>query len=140
MSLGPVELIIFRFPGSEFTSGVASEINALVDSGLVRIIDMLFVMKDESGRSLVVSLDNMGGSVAALVDASENDGEDLLSELDALRVVPYLAPNTSAALILFENVWARRVAEAVLEADGTVVLNQRIPRAVIDQMLNESLD
>ncbi len=138
MPLGPVELIIFRFPGSEFTGGVAREINALVDSGLVRIIDLLFVMKEEDGSSLVVTIDDIGGATALLVE-SPDEAEDLLSERDAQLVVEHLAPNSSAALILFENIWARKVAEAVQEADGTVVLNKRIPRAAIEQMLNESL-
>ncbi|MBX3069155.1 MAG: hypothetical protein KF883_01505 [Thermomicrobiales bacterium] len=139
MPLGPVELVIFRFPGSEFTSGVATEINALVDSGLVRIIDMRFVMKHADGSALVISLDDMGDTIASFVDTSDLDDEELLCDDDALRLVPCLEPDTSAALILFENVWARKVAIAIREADGVVVLNKRIPRAVIDQMLNDSL-
>lgn len=139
MALGPVELIIFRFPGSEFTSGVAREINALVNSGLVRIIDMLFVMKDEEGASLVISLDEMGELVAAMVDIPAAEDCELLTEHDAHILAPYLEPNTSAAMILFENVWAAKVADAIVEADGTVVLNRRIPRAVINQMLAETL-
>ncbi|MGD9715428.1 MAG: DUF6325 family protein [Thermomicrobiales bacterium] len=139
MPMGPVELIILRFPGSEFTAGVADEINALIDSGLVRIIDMLFVMKDEDGTALVVSLDEMGETTALFVDPTGVEDELLLADADAQLVVPHLAPNTSAALILFENLWARKVAAAIRAADGTVVLNKRIPRAMIEQMLADSL-
>jgi uncharacterized membrane protein len=134
-SYGPVELIIFQFPGSEFTSDVAHEINALIDSGLVRIIDMVFVMKDADGSALVIALDAMGEAIASLVDPAAMDDSDLLSERDAHALAPYLEPNTSAAMILFENVWATKVAEAVRQANGKVVLNKRIPRAVIEELL-----
>jgi uncharacterized membrane protein len=132
---GPVELIIFRFPGSEFTSEVAHEINALIDSGLVRIIDMVFVMKEADGTALVIELDAMGETIASLVEPAAMGDSDLLSHQDAHVLAPYLEPSTSAAMILFENVWATKVAEAVRNADGTVVLNKRIPRAVIDEVL-----
>ena len=61
-------MIVVRFPGSEFTGRVAREINQLIDSGLVRIIDLVFVMKEADGSALVISRDELGELVASLVD------------------------------------------------------------------------
>jgi len=74
-----------------------------------------------------------------MVDVPAAEECEMLTEHDAHILAPYLEPNTSAAMILFENIWASKVADAIVEAEGTVVLNRRIPRAVIDQMLAESL-
>ena len=88
---------------------------------------------------LVVEMDELGDVVASLVDRPTAAEADLLDASDAEMLAPFMEPNSSAAMILFENVWATKIADAVVEAAGSVMLNRRIPRAVIDQMLVESL-
>ena len=60
-----------------------------------------------------------------------------MSEDDGQRISELLEPNSSAAVMVFENTWASRFTEAMRHADGEVVFNERIPRAVIDEMMAE---
>ena len=63
MSLGPIELLAIKFPGNRFTGEIVSALNALVDSGTIRIVDLLFATKDESGRMKVLELEDLDAEV-----------------------------------------------------------------------------
>jgi hypothetical protein len=135
MSYGPIELLAVRFPGNRFTGELTPALGELVESGTIRIIDLLFVSKDADGAVLIAELDELGEGVVTALDPYIAESAGLLSEDDALRFATALEPNTSEALLVFENVWASRFAQAVQNAHGDLIFNERIPRAVVDAML-----
>ncbi len=134
MSLGPVELIVLHFEGNAFRQEVLPVLQQLVDDGTVRILDLLFEVKDQDGRLSVAETDEVreafGEFQPLIAELTE-----LLTEDDAERLGGSLAPNSSAALILFEDCWANRFRDAVQTAGGRLVVSERIPRAVIDELI-----
>jgi hypothetical protein len=138
MSYGPIEYLVVKFPGNQFSGEIAPALQELVDSGTVRIIDLLFVIKEADGTIGVLELNGMGAAITAIFAPIADTEDELLSESDAQHVAALLEPNSSAALLLFENTWATRFVEAVTNAKGELVVNARIPRDVIETLVMES--
>ncbi len=131
MGIGPVEYIVIKFPGNHFTGEIAPEVVRLVEAGTVRILDFVFITKDEDGGTTWIELDALDGELTAgfLDEAAVIDG--LLNEDDIALVAEELEPNSSAALIVWENTWATSFAAAVRRADGEIVAHDRIPRDAV---------
>jgi Family of unknown function (DUF6325) len=134
MPLGPVELIVIKFPGNKFTGEITPALADLVDKGLVRIIDLLFFVKDEDGNVLVEEIANLGDDEYAQFEAVVSDVNGMLNEEDAQQFGGLLEPNSSAGLLLFEHTWAKGFADALANADGELLYAERIPRAVIEAL------
>lgn len=138
MAYGPVEMLTVKFPGNQFTGEIAPALAELVETGMIRIIDLLFVIKDSDGTVGVYEQDGYGDSVAALFEPISQPDDELFSSSDAEGIALLLEPNSSAAMLLFENTWAARFATAVANANGEVIINARIPREVIEEVVAES--
>jgi hypothetical protein len=129
MTIGPVEYIIVGFPGNKFTGEIAPELVALVESGTVRILDLIFIGKDSDGSVVSFEIDEL--DAAAGFDRLEGDAGGLISPADIEYAAAALEPNSSAALLIWEDVWAARFAEAVRNADGILLEGARIPHELI---------
>jgi hypothetical protein len=138
MSLGPVEMLVVKFPGNKFTGEIAPALADLVDNGLIRVIDLLFVAKGEDGTVVIEEIANLGDDEYAQIEAVVSDVNGMLGEEDAQQFAGLLEPNSSAGLLLFENTWAKRFADAIADANGEVLFSERIPRAVIEAMQVEA--
>ena len=138
MALGPVEMLVVKFPGNQFSGEIAPALADLIETGLVRVIDLLFVLKDEDGALFVYEANGLGDEIAAVYEPVVQADDELLSQTDAETVGVLLEPNSSAALLLFENAWAAQFAQAVRNANGEVLINSRIPYAVIEEVLAET--
>lgn len=134
MGHGPVDLVVVRFPDNNFTGEITRELKALVDTGTVRVLDLMFVTKDAEGNFSVVELTDLDDAVAAAFDEFVGDIEAFFSEEDVQAIADGMAPNSSAGLILYENTWATAFAQAVRNANGEVLLAERVPRAVIEAL------
>lgn len=135
MPFGPIELLVIKFPGNKFTGELAPALKELVDHGTISIIDILFVTKDAEGNVSEKELSELVDDLHAAYDSVVNDVSGLLTHEDAELLTASLASNSSAGIMLFENVWAKRFADAVANAHGQVLVNERIPRAVIEELV-----
>jgi uncharacterized membrane protein len=134
MTFGPMELLMIRFPGNQFTGDIVPAMTELVENGTVKIVDMLFIQKDERGKVTVYEFTDLAPSLQGMFAPLYNDITELLNEEDAHELAASLENNSSAGIMLFENVWAARFAQAVRDAKGEVLLNERIPHAVIEEV------
>jgi hypothetical protein len=125
--MGPLELIALEFPGNRFSGEILPALQAVVDKGIVRIIDLAFVKKDGDGAVTALELQDLPGEEARVFDPVAADVAGLLSAADVARVADGLRANSSAAVLLFEHTWVSDVRGAVLRANGRVLLSERIP-------------
>jgi hypothetical protein len=130
MGIGPVEYLILGFPGNNFTGQIVPELAKLIDSGLVRIIDLTFISKDADGAVQVVEYDAVE-ELAAFAGLDAEVG-GLLSDEDVAYAAQSLEPNSSAALLVWEDTWAAPFAAAVRNANGVILEGARIPREIIE--------
>ena len=128
--IGPVEFIVLAFPGNRFKGEIVPALAELVENETIRIIDLAFVKKDADGSVMTIELDDMDDQEAGGL-GDHGDVGDLLNEEDLLAAAEALEPNNSAAVLVWENTWAARFAQAVRGADGVVLENARIPHDVV---------
>jgi uncharacterized membrane protein len=134
MALGPVELLVVKFPGNRFTGEIVPALRELVDGGLVRIIDLLFVSKDAEGNAVATELNDVDADTYGAFDAVTADLQGLIADEDVQQLAAALEPQSSAAVLLFENVWATRFRDAIFNANGQVVMFERVPRSVVEEV------
>ena len=127
MDVGPVEYVVIEFPGNQFNGEVAPALARLVESGTVRIIDLVFVLKDADGNVTSLEYDELGEVAAAFADI-DGDADGMLSDEDVAEIAAGLHDNSSALLLLFEDLWAKEFTAAVLDSGGELVAGGRIPR------------
>ena len=135
MALGPIEMLVVKFPGNQFTGEIMPALMEVIDQGIVRVIDLVLVKKDAEGRVTLFELSDLEPDVFGIFSPLVTDVTPLLNEDDAFGLATSLENNSSAGLLLFENVWATRFADAIRAAKGEVVLNERIPRKVVEEIV-----
>jgi len=132
--IGPVEFVIIEFAGNQFNGDIAPALAELVDSGTVRIIDLAVVSKDSAGNLTILELQELTPELADALLKLTGEVSGLLSEEDLLGIGEDMEPNTTGAAMLVEHIWATRFAAAVRAANGNLVLSERIPGAIIDEV------
>lgn len=124
--MGPIDYILFEWPGRQPNGEVAPYLIDLVDRGLIRILDLTFIEKTEDGTIRGLEIADVGGEVAEL-SVFEGASSGLLSEEDIDEAGGVMEPGTSAALLVFENAWAAPFATAVRRSGGQLAASGRIP-------------
>jgi uncharacterized membrane protein len=126
VTTGSVEIAVVEFPGSKFTGQIAPALAELVNDGIVTIIDLVFVTKDENGTVASVELADIEEEIANAFDGVEGDVKGLLSDEDLQLAGEALSAGSSAVLIVWENTWARRLVGAIRGAGGRLVAHDRL--------------
>lgn len=129
--IGPVDYMIVAFPGNEFRGEIAPALADLVESETIRIIDLAFVGKDAEGNVLAFELTDIDPEVREGFEKAGIEINGLFNEDDLEAAGEELEPNSSAALIVWENVWARNVAQTIRDAGGEVFDFERVPHDVV---------
>jgi len=129
--IGPVDYLIVSFPGNKFRGEIGPALAELVDDGTIRIIDIAFVGKNEDGETVAMELTELDPDVQASLDRAGIDVGGLFNEDDLQDAADGLEPNSSAALLVWENVWAAKVAQAMRDAGGQLVAFERLPHDVV---------
>ena len=129
--IGPVEYLIVAFPGNEFRGEIAPALADLVEAGTIRIIDIAFASKSENGEVAAFELSDLDPDVRQGLENLGATSAGLFNEDDLMAAAEELDPDSSAALLVWENVWARPVAKAIEDAGGVVFDYDRIPHDVV---------
>ena len=125
--MGPIDYIVVEFPGSKMTGEGFPLLVDLVDRGIIRIIDLVFVTKDLDGsvRGAAISDFDHDGSLDLV--AFEGVSSGLIGDDDVDEAGAVLEPGSSAGILVYENVWAGPFAAAVRRGGGQLVASGRIP-------------
>ena len=117
--LGPVDYLVVEFPAdkADFSGAMAAELTALVDRGLVRVLDLLILRKDADGSVEAAELHEVDESTVGQLRAGE----------DIEAIGPAIEPGSLAAVLVYENSWAGPSASAVRRSGGQLIANGRIP-------------
>jgi len=130
--LGPVDWLVVEFPGVDFGRGqVAPHLKDLVDRGLVRVLDLVFMRKDEDGRLEFAEISELDESELGELRTSEAELAMVLSEQDVSDLAETIEPGNSAVVMVWENQWAAPFGSAVRHAGGQLVASGRIPTQAV---------
>ena len=129
--IGPVDYMIVAFPGNEFRGEIAPALADLVEAGTIRIIDLAFVGKDADGEIVAFEVTDLDPEVREGLERIGIEVSGLFNEDDLMSAGEELEPNTSAALLVWENVWARDIAQKMRDAGGVLLDFERLPHEVV---------
>jgi Family of unknown function (DUF6325) len=127
--LGPVDYVVVGFPAdkADFSGAMADELKNLMESGTVRVLDLLLVTKDEDGTLSVAELRDHDDSLVGELRSLEADLSLMLAVEDVERIGGDLELGSAAAVLVWENTWAAPFASAVRRSGGELLAMGRIP-------------
>ena len=135
MSIGPVEYIAIAFPGNKFSGEIIPAIKQLQDNGTIRVLDLVIITKDGEGNVAAIELAEASPETQATFAALGVENKNLLGEEDFEDIGSALDPNSTAALMIWENAWAAEFAKSLRNADGILIANGRIPAALVEEVM-----
>ncbi len=126
-SLGPIDFIVVEFPANEsnFTGEMVEELLKLVEAGIIRVVDVLILVKDTDGvvdAMELSDLDNLGPLETIAAELAE-----LLAEEDVAHLAAAMDPGSTAGVLIWENLWAAPFAAAARRSGGQLIADGRIP-------------
>jgi len=139
MTIGPVEYIAIAFPGNKFSGQIVPAIKELQDAGTIRVLDLVIISKDAEGNVAAIEMSEASPEEQASLAALGVESRNLLGQEDFEDIGAALDPNSTAALMIWENVWAARFAKSLRDADGILIANGRIPAALVEEIMAESI-
>jgi hypothetical protein len=133
----PVDFAVIAFPGNQFKGEIAPEIYNLVERGFIRVIDILFISKNQAGEYTALELNELPPELYGQFMPFDEQLARLFTDEDVATAAAYV-PNDSAALVLlWQNVWTEDFRRAVQNADGRLLVHERIPAEDIELILDE---
>ncbi len=133
-TIGPVEYVVLAFAGNHFTGEVAPALAALTADGTISIIDLVFLTKDGDGRVAMFEVEQLDELEAFM--SLDGDVGGILTPEDAMHAAEALELNSSAALLVWEDRWAKPLVDALRRADGILVEGGRIPADLVNAALS----
>jgi hypothetical protein len=135
-ALGPISYLVVEFPGNKMTGEGFPALVDLVDRGLIRILDLTFVTRNDDGSIVGIELADLDGDGTMDLAVFEGVSSGLLDESDRAEAAAAIEPGSSAGILLFENRWAVPFVQALRNSDAQLIAAGYVP---IDALL-ESLD
>jgi hypothetical protein len=139
MTLGPLEYTVIGFQGNRFSGRIAEEIARVVESGVIALVDVVFITKNVGGEVVFAEIDNKDDPRFAGFTPMLRGLSGLLTQDDVMTVAETLPADTSALVLLFEHRWATHVKDAIAAAGGFLVSRETISPEVLED-LNAELD
>jgi hypothetical protein len=125
--LGPIDIVVIGFPpGAPMTGEAVPLLLDLVDRGIIRVLDVLFVAKEEDGSIVGFDVKGLGPGLPQEFVVFEGAATGLLGDDDAAKAGEVLDPGMAAVMIVYENRWAAPFAAAVRRNGGVMLANERI--------------
>jgi len=134
----PVELAVIEFPGSRFNGEIVPALAELVDAGVVTVLDLVIITKEQDGAVTSFEITDLDEEQFGWFDSVDGEIDGLLSEDDLALAAEALRPGTTAALIVWESSWARRLVQAVAASGGRVVAHDRLNVEAVESALADA--
>jgi len=136
--LGPISYVVVEFPGNKMTGNGLPILVDLVDRGIIRILDLLFVMREDDGTTNIVDMQDLEGDIDLTVFEGVRSG--ILGESDADEAAAVLEPGSSAGILLFENRWALPFVNELRKGGAELIAAGYLPQeeliAALDALEN----
>jgi hypothetical protein len=135
MTYGPVDFIALEFKGNQFTGEILPALLELVENKIVRVIDFIVILKDQDGQHRALELEQLDAEVVRIFDPLELEISGIIQVEDIDMIAEMLENNSTAAILMIENLWAIKFGEAAVRANGRMVMFQRIPFEVVNETM-----
>ena len=135
MTYGPIDFLALEFTNDQLKGEIMPALMELVENKVVRVIDLVVIQKDQAGMHEALEVQQLKPEVIAIFDPLMVEISGIIQVEDIDAIAEQMENNTTAAVLLFENLWAVKFKEAVLRANGRLLAQERIPYQVVDEAL-----
>ena len=125
--MGPIDYLVVEFPDNRMTGEGLPLLVDLVDRGIIRVLDLLFIRREEDGSVAGLAIADFDRDGVLDLAVFEGASSGLLHEDDLDEVASLLKPGSSAGVLVYENVWAAPLATALRRGGGELIASGRIP-------------
>lgn len=139
-TMGPVDYLMVKFIGNRFNGEIVPELAELEKRGIIRIIDIVLIVKDGNGKLFVTEAKDLQGDAGRAFYQIAKNTQEWFYEGDIETIASTLPNNSSAGLLLYENVWAIKFKEALLDSGAELIAMGRIQPEIIaeaEKMMNK---
>ena len=134
MTFGPIDFIALEFPGNRFKGEILPDLFELVDKGIIRIIDLVIIRKDQ-GQVSVRELRELDPAHIEILNPLKAGVSQMITKSDIDMIAEKLADNSTAGILLIENLWAKKTQQAMQDANSRLLMFERIPTNVVEEAL-----
>jgi hypothetical protein len=134
---GPIDYIIVGFEGNKFDGSILKALSDALDSGVVSLVALALITKDEKGEVATLDVANVGDAQIVEFTAKYKPTDDGIDKDDIDEVSDLLENNTSAGLLVLEQLWAKPLKKALIDANGVLVAEGRIHPEAAEQLDNK---
>jgi hypothetical protein len=136
--MGPVDYVVLGFEGNKFTGGILDELSKAVKNKMIRVLDILFIMKDKDGNVMEAEYEDQSDDLKKTFgDLKFSDDTPMLSESDVAKLGDMMDNNTAAGVLVYENEWAKGIKEEIKRAGGFLIDDGRIHPEKVQQAVKE---
>ena len=135
MSFGPIDFLALEFKNEKLKGEILPALLELVQNKVVRVIDLVIIQKDANGHHEAVELQQLAPELLGVFDPLNVEVTGMIQVEDVAEIAEKMENNTTAAALLFENLWAVKFKDAVLNADGKVLDQVRVPHETVEEAL-----
>ncbi len=136
MTFGPIDFIAMEFPGNRFKGEILPDLFELVDKGIIRIIDLVIIRKDQ-GQVSVRELRELDPAHVEMLSPLRAEVSQMITTSDIDMIAEKLADDSTAGILLIENLWAKKTQQAMQDANSRLLMFERIPPDVVAEALAE---
>jgi Family of unknown function (DUF6325) len=127
-AMGPISYLVVEFPGNKMTGEGFPVLVDLVDRGIIRILDLVFVTRETDGTVRAIDLSDIDHDGQVDLTVFEGASSGLLDESDLADAAPVIEPGSSAGILIFENRWATQFTQALRRGGAQLVAAGYIPQ------------
>ncbi len=125
--LGPIDYIVVGFDGNNFNGSILSELSKAVDSGVIRVVDLVFIIKDADGNIAMAEIEDQHDELKEVAQAIGHVGDlPLLTEDDVQKLGDSMKNDSSAGVLVIEQLWAKGLKEALIDSGAELIDEGRI--------------
>jgi hypothetical protein len=135
MTYGAIDYLALEFDTDKLKGEILPELLDLVQKQIVRVIDLVIIQKFEDGSHQALEIEQLAPDLLSMFDPLELEISGIIQVEDIEMIAEEMEMNTTAALLLVENLWAIKFGEAVVRANGRLVMHDRIPFEVVNETL-----
>ena len=137
MALGPLEYLVIGFDSDRFDGSIAAQIEKVVDRGIIRLVDVVFITRDADGEAAIIELSNTDDPRFVSFAPLLAHMKALFTPEDLAEMVDSLPLGSSGLVLLFEHAWAEDLKDAIGAAGGFLVTRAVVPPEVLAEVSAE---